>query len=85
MNTEFKNNLKILTNHSISEPTFKEFIANDVFNLIKNDIGSSGFNVASIGMHPSVSQMNGFSTLDSYEPNYLLTYKKKFRKIIEES
>ena len=84
MNTEFKNNLKILTNHPISEPTFKEFIANDVFNLIKNDIGSSGFNVASIGMHPSVSQMNGFSTLDSYEPNYLLTYKKKFRKIIEE-
>ena len=84
MNAEFKNNLKIVTNHPISEPTFKEFLANDVFTLIKNDIGSSGFNIASIGMHPSVSQMNGFSTLDSYEPNYLLAYKKKFRKIIED-
>lgn len=33
-------------------------------------------------MHPSVTQFNGFYTLDAYLTNYSLAYKCEFRKIV---
>ncbi len=66
-------------------PTFKSFFAQNLFNEIKQKISKPtySYRVASIGIHPSVSQFNGFYTIDGYVPDYPLSYKHKFRKIIE--
>src|SRR5699024_6619802 len=48
-------------------PTFKEFYAEDLFKDIQDYIGKdqSSYRVASIGLHPAISQYNGFYTLDT--------------------
>ena len=65
--------------------TYEEFYSPDLFNEIATYIGESqeNYRVVSIGIHPSVSQYNGFYTLDSYQPNYPLEYKHEFRRLIE--
>ncbi len=65
--------------------TFREFYSVDLFKEIEDYIGQTkdSYRVVSIGMHPSVSQYNGFYTLDSYKANYPLEYKQQFRRIIE--
>ncbi|WHZ02182.1 DUF6044 family protein [Neobacillus sp. YX16] len=67
------------------KPTVKEFYAEELFTEIKEHIGQDqeNYRVASIGIHPAISQYNGFYTLDTYNNFYPLTYKHKFRKIIE--
>ncbi|MED1468799.1 DUF6044 family protein [Bacillus salipaludis] len=67
------------------KPTVKEFYAEDLFKEVKEYIGlpQKNYRVASIGIHPAVSQYNGFYTLDTYNNFYPLTYKHQFRKIIE--
>lgn len=67
------------------KPTVKEFYAEDVFAEIKYHIGlpQEDYRVASIGLHPAISQYNGFYTLDTYNNFYSLSYKHNFRKIIE--
>lgn len=64
--------------------SYKSFYAEDLFRHIKNDIGKnqSTYRVINIGIHPSVSQYNGFYTLDAYVPSYPLFYKHRFRKVI---
>lgn len=66
-------------------PTYKQFFAERQFNDIKSFIGErpDRYRVISIGMHPSISQYNGFYTLDGFSRNYPLSYKHQFRKIIE--
>jgi len=66
-------------------PSFKEFFAVEQFEEIKQYIGRplSDYRVVSIGIHPAISQYNGFYTLDTYNNIYPLTYKMEFRKIIE--
>ncbi|MDS9997864.1 DUF6044 family protein [Bacillus atrophaeus] len=65
-------------------PTFREFYAAEQFNEIKEYIGlpQDAYRVASIGLHPAISQYNGFYTLDTYNNLYPLSYKYQFRKII---
>jgi hypothetical protein len=67
------------------KPSVKEFYAEELFAEIKEHIGhdQENYRVASIGIHPAISQYNGFYTLDTYNNFYPLTYKHKFRKIIE--
>jgi hypothetical protein len=67
------------------KPSVKEFYAEELFAEIKDHIGQDqeNYRVASIGIHPAISQYNGFYTLDTYNNFYPLTYKHKFRKIIE--
>jgi hypothetical protein len=67
------------------KPTVKEFFAEELFTEIKEHIGEEpeNYRVASIGIHPAISQYNGFYTLDTYNNFYPLTYKHQFRKIIE--
>jgi hypothetical protein len=67
------------------KPTVKEFYAEELFSEIKEHIGQDqeNYRVVSIGIHPAISQYNGFYTLDTYNNFYPLTYKHKFRKIIE--
>ncbi|GAA0590464.1 DUF6044 family protein [Virgibacillus siamensis] len=68
----------------IDTPTFSEFYSVDLFENIKDYIGKepSEYRVVSIAMHPTISQYNGFYTLDTYNNSLPLSYKQKFRKII---
>ncbi|MGM0879196.1 MAG: DUF6044 family protein [Bacillota bacterium] len=68
-----------------NKPSVKEFYSEEVFDEIKSHIGLplEDYRVASIGMHPSIAQYNGFYTLDTYNNFYPLSYKYEFRKIIE--
>lgn len=65
-------------------PSFNQFYAEEQFNEIAQAIGKpqSSYRVASIGIHPSIAQYNGFYTLDTYNNYYPLSYKREFRKII---
>jgi hypothetical protein len=67
------------------KPTVKEFFAEEMFQEIDGYIGipKEEYRIASIGIHPAISQYNGFYTLDTYNNFYPLTYKHQFRKIIE--
>ena len=65
--------------------TYEEFFSEDLFQDIAHYIGEpqANYRVVSIGLFPSIAQYNGFYTLDSYQGNYPLEYKHKFRRIIE--
>ncbi|WP_048828074.1 DUF6044 family protein [Bacillus sp. B-jedd] len=67
------------------KPTYKQFYAEKQFKEIAKYIGKpkEDYRVVSIGIHPAISQYNGFYTLDTYNNFYPLTYKYEFRKIIE--
>ncbi|OLS34644.1 hypothetical protein BTR25_21805 [Bacillus sp. MRMR6] len=67
------------------KPSVKEFYAEELFMEIKEHIKlpQEDYRVASIGIHPAVSQFNGFYTIDTYNNFYPLSYKHQFRKIIE--
>jgi hypothetical protein len=67
------------------KPTVKEFYAVELFEEVKQHIGleQKDYRVASIGIHPAISQYNGFYTIDTYNNFYPLTYKHQFRKLIE--
>ncbi|WP_246938994.1 DUF6044 family protein [Bacillus pinisoli] len=68
-----------------NKPSVKEFFAEELFTDVKQYIGLpvEDYRVASIGIHPAVSQYNGFFTLDTYNNFYPLTYKYQFREVIE--
>ena len=86
---ELKTNYKMILDNTVRENkdviSYRAFISKDLFKEIKEFINKpqNQYRIASIGIHPSVSQFNGFYTIDSYQNNYLLSYKHKFRKIIE--
>jgi len=65
--------------------SWDEFYSPDLFDEIDETIAlpKESYRVVSIGLHPAVSQYNGFYTLDSYQVNYPLCYKHSFRKIME--
>lgn len=65
--------------------SFKQFYDKDLFKDVKDFIGKdvANYKVASIGLHPTISQVNGFFTIDGYQPNYPLSYKKNFRRLIK--
>jgi hypothetical protein len=65
-------------------PSVSQFFAENQFREIGGFIGKekSEYRVASLGIHPSVAQFNGFYTLDGYLANYPLEYKHAFRQII---
>ncbi|MFC7392054.1 DUF6044 family protein [Scopulibacillus cellulosilyticus] len=68
----------------IGYPSVKQFYSTHLFEKIDHYIGKpkSSYRVASIGLHPSIAQYNGFYTIDTYNNFYPLTYKHQFRKII---
>ncbi len=64
--------------------TFSQFFAEPLFERIATelDIDRKNVVVASIGMHPSIAQYNGFKTADAYLPLYPITYKHRFRHMM---
>jgi hypothetical protein len=67
------------------DPSYRHFYAKNQFAEIAKFIGrpKSSYRVLSLGMHPSISQFNGFYTLDGYIANYDRQYKRTFRKILK--
>lgn len=65
-------------------PSYRAFYAPRLFNQIRQYINKpqSSYRVACVGMHPAVALYNGFYTVDSYQNNYLLSYKHAFRNVI---
>lgn len=65
--------------------SFETFYSEDLFQDIKKHIGlpQREYKVVSLGICPSIAQYNGFYTLDSYQNNYPLSYKKRFREVIK--
>jgi|GEM_PF-7100024 len=64
--------------------TWEQFYAEQLFTDIDSHyplIRSKG-RIACLGFFPSIAQVNGFSTVDSYQNNYALEYKHQFRKVI---
>ncbi|GGF25704.1 DUF6044 family protein [Hymenobacter cavernae] len=89
MNTEWLANLCILVGRArTNEPSYKAFVAPALFAEIQNSIQQqtgeepAQYRVACLGLPPSVAQLNGFYTLDSYQNNYPLPYKHQFRPLI---
>ncbi len=82
----FKNNEKGGALIMKVDPSIKGFFAEKQFAEISKYIGldKSKFRILSLGMHPSVSQYNGFYTIDGYLANYDRKYKLKFREIIKD-
>lgn len=66
------------------QPSYEQFFATQLFSEIDQTIGKdkSQYRVVSIGIHPSISQYNGFYTLDGLFYNYPLAYKHQFRTLI---
>lgn len=64
--------------------SFASYFSEDLFREVDQFISRPkiSYRIVSIGMHPAVSQYNGFYTLDSYQNTYPLSYKHEFRKII---
>ncbi|HKJ30301.1 MAG TPA: DUF6044 family protein [Balneolales bacterium] len=81
-------NVKVLISKIDQKPTnvisYREFYSPKLFRKIADYIGKpqKDYRIGCIGFHPSIAQFNGFYTLGSYQNNYLLSYKKQFRKII---
>lgn len=67
------------------DPSFKTFFAAKQFSEISEFIGDhkESYRVLSLGIHPSISQYNGFYTIDGYASLYELKYKEIFRRIIK--
>lgn len=65
--------------------SFREFFSPSLFEEIHQYINQpkKDYRIVSLGIHPGISQYNGFYTLDIYNDIYPLEYKKQFRKIIE--
>ena len=66
-------------------PTFNQFYAQNQFSEIDKFIGQpqKTYRVASLGIHPGISQFNGFYTIDGYVANYPVAYKHRFREVIK--
>jgi len=62
--------------------SFDVYYKIDTYKKIKQLVGDS--KVASIGIDPMIAPMNNINAIDGYHLIYPLSYKKKFRKIIED-
>ena len=77
-NYKFENFIyKVKTGNS-----FDSYFRIETYKKIKKLIGNS--RVASVGVNPMIAPMNDINVIDGYHQMYPLSYKKKFRKIIEE-
>jgi hypothetical protein len=69
--------------HSAGFLTFNEFYATELFKEIEDFIGKNkdDYKVINLGIHPSITQYNGFYSIDGYLPNYPLSLHTIFQKI----
>ncbi|MBQ0088167.1 MAG: hypothetical protein KBT27_02405 [Prevotellaceae bacterium] len=85
-NKELVYTVKECFGRDVKNPNYSQYYDSNLFNRLHELLGDSALyetKVVSVGMTPAVTMYNGFFTLDSYQSNYSLGYKKKFRKVIE--
>lgn len=85
-NKELVYTVKECFGRSIKYPNYSQYYDRDLFDSLHNKIEESTLyktKVVSVGMTPAVAMYNGLYTLDSYQSNYSLEYKNKFRNVIE--
>ncbi|UOR07243.1 DUF6044 family protein [Hymenobacter aerilatus] len=89
MNTEWTTNLRHLAGAApATDPDYAAYVAPRLFArvraLLHERTGQEppAYRVACLGLPPGVAQLNGFYTLDSYQNNYPLRYKRRFRPLI---
>lgn len=65
--------------------SFQDYYATNLFTKVKDSIPEkiNDIKVVSYGIEPAVSLFNNFHTIDGYSPNYALSYKYSFRKVIK--
>ena len=83
---ELKTNIKLMSGIGrVEYPSFRQYFDTALFSQIRRDLNVNSqydSKVVSVGMHPTVAELNKFYTLDAYTFNYSLDYKHKFRKVI---
>ncbi|SFB99665.1 hypothetical protein SAMN05421780_102221 [Flexibacter flexilis DSM 6793] len=81
---QYKNITKKDINNVNFVPTYAQFYDKELFDGIKKYINKplSSYKVASVGLHPAVTQYNSFYTVDGYVSNYPLSYKHWFGSVI---
>lgn len=81
-NDEVFHNYRTLVGHQ-KFPGYENYLATQQFTDIKNYISQpvNTYQVASLGISPSVAQFNGFYTLDGLMSVYDLHYKETFRNV----
>ena len=62
--------------------TFEGYYNYEEYKFVKEIIGNK--RSISIGLDPMIAVMNNISVIDGYHNIYPLSYKKKFRKVVEE-
>ncbi|MBO0356477.1 hypothetical protein J0X19_00840 [Hymenobacter sp. BT186] len=89
MNPEWLNNLRELAGRPKSnEPTYAEYLSQPLFRQVQQAVQRqtglqpAQYRVVCLGFPPAVAQLNNFYTLDSYQNNYPLPYKHRFRPLI---
>ena len=65
--------------------SWESYYAEDLMQLLEDEIGRDmkDYRVVHLGMSPAPALMHGFYTADGYSNNYPLTYKRRFRRVIE--
>ncbi|TGE20086.1 DUF6044 family protein [Hymenobacter elongatus] len=89
MNTEWLNTMRELVGRpKATEPNYQAYVAPALFAQVGVAVQRlsgqpiAGSRLACLGFPPGIAQLNGFYTLDSYQNNYPLAYKKAFRPLI---
>ena len=89
MNAEWLNNLRELAGRPrAQEPNYAAYVSAPLFGQVQQAIqqqtglAPAQYRVACLGFPPAVAQLNNFYTLDSYQNNYPLSYKRTFRPLI---
>jgi len=69
--------------HSAGFLSYKEFYSEELFKEISAYIGTNknDYKIINLGIHPSISQYNGFHALGGYLPNYPISLHDKFKEI----
>ncbi|UOQ77016.1 DUF6044 family protein [Hymenobacter sp. 5516J-16] len=89
MNPEWTLNVRrLLGRLPATEPTYAAYVAPELFARVQQAIQArtgqrpAQYRVACLGFPPAVASLNGFYTLDAYQNNYPLSYKRQFRPLI---
>jgi YHS domain-containing protein len=68
---------------SLGVATFRQFTSKHAVRAIREYVGTGRGHYLCLGFHPSVLQIEGLPTADGYRDLYPLSYKLRFRPLIE--
>ncbi len=81
MNVNQCNNGSHITGYISCEAFYSEPLMEELEQVIGRDITS--YRIVHLGINPTPALMHGFYTVDGYSNNYPLSYKHRFRRVME--